>query len=202
MKELWQNKSRLIGKLLINQFAFSLFGVFVSSALTRSGVLSVLAGLFSLLFYLSVVGFAVLDDGQRDKIAFEAGRVDGRSPVTGLGYACLSFVPTILLCLVHVLLYVGGIADTVRSILNLIIRFFLAGEVLGIDAGLGGFRYDPVIAARVSDAPQALQFMSNADLFFLLFALAAPLILGFVYALAFTGKITYNTSENKGKKRR
>lgn len=194
MKKLWQKKNSLIKKLWLNQFAFSLFGLFVASAL--SGSLCVLAGIFSLLFYLSVVGFAVLDDAQKDRIMHRAGRGEGLSCHTGLAYTALAFAPSVLLVGVYTVysFFAAQTAGVFRTVYFLIVKYVLAGEVLGIDVGLTKYTYDAVNQVRASTASPTILFLSDHAFFQLLFIVLAIVVLGLLYRLAFTGVISFNTT--------
>ncbi len=199
MKNLWEKKSALIIKLWINQIAFSLFGLFVASPF--SGTLCALAGVFSILFYLSVVAFAVIDDAQRDKIAFDAGRAPDNTACGGARYLTVAFAPSVLISLIHLVLKLcGNAASAFRAVLYFVQRFLLAGEVLGIDAGLTQYRYDEISQMRVSDAPASVQFMSEAGLFQLLFLLVSFAVLTLVYSLTYRGVIRLKTSGDRKQK--
>ena len=191
-------KAGMLRKLWINQFAFSLFGLFVASAL--SGPLCVVAGVFSLLFYLSVVGFAILDDAQKDRITKQAGRGAGFSAWFGLQYTALAFLPTFLLTLGYsIYSFFSKTAGALQTIWFVLVKYAFAGEILGIDVGWTAYTYDAVNQVRTSAAPLAVQFMSEHALFQLLFTVLVPLVLGLVYSLAFSGKISFNTTDSKKK---
>ena len=198
-KEIWSYKSKMIKKLWLNQFAFSLFGLFVASPF--NGNICIIAGVFSLLFYISVVGYAVIDDAQKDKIAFDAGRTEGKKAITGLIYAYISFLPSIILYIIFIILtFAGEALSALRSVFYLVIRLALSGEILGIDIGLSKFEYSVDTLTRVSSAPQYIQNMSDYAIFQLIFFLLIPLIIGLIYYLGFTGTVSINTSEKKKKK--
>lgn len=199
MKNIWQKKNSLIKKLWLNQFAFSLFGLFVASAL--SGTLCVLAGVFSLLFYLSVVGFAVLDDAQKDRIMHLAGRVEGLSCHTGLSYTALAFAPSALLIGAYTVytFFASQTAGVFQTVYFLIVKYILAGEVLGIDVGLTKYTYDSVNQVRASTASPSVLFMSDHAFFQLLFVAFSVIVLGLIYRLAFSGLISYNTTVSNKK---
>ena len=183
----------------INQFAFSLFGLFVASPF--AGNICVVAGVFSYLFYLSVVAYAIMDDAQKDRIIRRAGRGEHLSAGTGLAYAFSAFLPSIVLAggytiYTFVVRQASGVFQTVSFLL---VKYVLAGEILGIDVGLTKYTYDAVNQIRVSEASSAVLFMSEHALFQLIFVLITPLILALVYRLAFTGVISFNTTATKEK---
>lgn len=199
IQTLWQKKGSLIKKLWLNQFAFSLFGLFVASAL--SGTLCVLAGVFSLLFYLSVVGFAVLDDAQKDRIMAKAGRGSGLSAGTGLAYTALAFAPSVLVVGAYSVytFFASQTAGVFHTIYFLLVKYVFAGEVLGIDVGLTKYTYDTVQQVRTSTVSPAVLFCSDHAFFQLAFIVISVLVLALVYRLAFTGKISYNTTNTSRK---
>ena len=198
-RKLWSIKNKIIKKLWINQIAFSFFGLFVASAL--SGSLCVWSGIFSLLFYLSVVGFAVIDDAQKDRIIKNAGRGDGLSAHTGLAYTTLAFLPSYLLVGAYTVytFFASELADAFHTIYFLVVKYLLAGEILGIDVGLTAYTYDKATQMRVSNASPTVLFFSDHALFQLAFLLFATLLLSLIYRLAFCGIINFNTTDT-GKK--
>ncbi len=197
---LWNKKSGMIKKMWLNQFAFSLFGLFVASAL--SGSLCVLAGVFSLLFYVSVVAYAILDDAQKDRIVYQAGRGEGLSAGVGLGYSFMAFAPSILLTIIYTVytFLSAAAAGVFKTIYFLLVKYVFAGEILGIDVGLTRYMYDPINQVRTTDASPVILFLSDHAIFQLIFLVAVPLLLGFVYMLAFKGYISFNTTDTKKKK--
>ena len=198
MKELWEAKSGLIVKLIVNQFAFSLFGLFVSSPFLNNDTLCVVAGVFAWLFYLAVVAFAVLDDAQKDHIATAAGRAK-HTVTRGAAYLALSFAPSAVISVLHAILSLAGANGIVKTVLYFLNRFAFGGEVLGIDVGLARFTFDEALGERVSNAPMIYQQMSIHGLFQLLFILISFAVLFVIYALAFGGYISYNTTDKSKK---
>lgn len=196
---LWLQKNKIIKKIWINQVAFSLFGLFVASAL--SGSLCIAAGVFSLLFYLSVVGFAVVDDAQKDRIIKNAGRGDGLTPHTGLRYMLLAFLPSFLIIGVYSVytFFASEVAGAFRTVYFFIVKYVLAGEILGIDVGLTNYTYNTVTKLRESTASPAVLFLSDHAFFQLIFLVLAALLLALLYRLAFCGVISFNTTDSKKK---
>lgn len=197
MKKLFEEKSRMISKLFIYQFAMSLLGVFVVSPFNHN--LRIVFGVFASLFYFSLISYAVVEDGQKDYISHTAGRLAG-SPFCGLKYALVSYIPTIVITVAFSLiqLFSGEYALlTIKSILNIIIRFFLMGMYLGIETGVSRFDLDAVTLQRVSTAPDFVQYMSDKGLFFVAFLVLMPIVCGLAYYLAFKGKIHVNTSKKQ-----
>lgn len=197
--QLLNEKGSIIRKMMLNQFAFSLFGIFVATPF--SGNICIFAGVFSLLFYLFVVGFAILDDAQKDRIAFNAGRKPYLNAFVGMKYAYISFIPGILLTALYtVLSFVLKAGNTFTFILGIINKYALSGEILGIDVGLTNYTYDAINNIRVSTAPEAVIFMSQHGIFQIIFALAIPALCGLIYYLGYAGIVSVNTTESSENK--
>ncbi|MBE6681810.1 MAG: hypothetical protein E7600_05975 [Ruminococcaceae bacterium] len=204
MREIIRQKSGMIGKLFVYQFAMSLLGLFVVSPF--KGNMLIFASLFASLFYFSLVGYAVIEDGQKDCVSHNAGRING-SPMTGFVYSLVSYIPTIIVVLIQVILqFVTSPAQLqgLKSVLTFIIRFFLMGMYLGFDSGLVWRGYDKVTQSSVVlKGSDALVFMSDKYLIFAICLVFLPLVSGIVYYLAFNGKVHVNTApkEKKGNKK-
>lgn len=199
LSQIWQEKGRLIRKMWINQFAFSLFGIFVATPF--SGNICILAGIFALLFYSFVVGFAILDDSQKDRIAYQAGRKQYLKSNIGMGYSFLAFIPTIALTVIYTLtVFVSGLQNSFSFILGLINKYAICGEILGIDVGLTKYTYDAVNQIRATTAPDYVIFLSEHGILQLVFAVVMPLVFGFIYYLGFSGVISFNTTDGAKKK--
>lgn len=195
-ENLFTQKSSLLVKMWINQFAFSLFGLFVASPF--SGTLCIFAGVFSYLFYMSVVGYAVLDDAQKDRISYLAGRNSSVGKATGIKYSLLAYAPTVAVTAIYAILtFTPAVKSTAMFIVKLVIKFIMCGEILGIDAGLTNYTYDSVTMQMVSNAPSAVVFMGEHGFFHLIFAAATPIILGIIYYLGFSGIVSINTTAKK-----
>ncbi len=197
MKKLFEEKSHMVSKLFIYQIAMSLLGVFIVSPF--SGTTCIIAGVFSLLFYLSLVSYATVEDGQKDFVSQKAGRLQG-SAFTGFKYALISYIPTIFIVAFYCIIKLSTKSEmlsALKNILNIIIRFFLMGSYLGIDVGLTGYGYDTATQSMVSDAPTVVRFISDNGIFFVICLIVMPLICGFAYNLAFNGKISINTHKKE-----
>ncbi len=196
--EIFKDKGGLLRKMWINQFAFSLFGIFVASPF--NGKMCVVAGVFSYLFYLSVIGFTVLDDAQKDKISFNAQRKNNVNALTGFKYSFVAFLPTILLMVVYTIFtFIPAIDSSVTFIISIITRFIMGGEILGIDAGLTNYTYSEATKMMVSTASESVIFFSSHGFIHLIYSIVSPLLFGVVYALGFKGIISVNTTESNKK---
>lgn len=193
--EIFKEKGTILRKMWINQFAFSLFGIFVASPF--SGKMCVAAGIFSYLFFVSVIIFMVLDDAQKDKISFNAHRKNNVNTFTGFKYSFVAFLPTILLMTVYTIFtFIPSIDATVTFVISIITRFIMGGEILGIDAGLTNYTYSETTKMMVSTAPQSVIFFSSHGFIHLIYSILTPMLFGIIYALGFKGVISVNTTES------
>lgn len=196
IKDIFTEKGSMIKKLLLNQFAFSLFGIFVATPF--AGNICIIAGVFSLLFYMFVVGYAILDDSQKDRISYNAGRKTYLTQSTGFKYSFAAFMPTIIISAFFTIISFFTTAEnTLHFILKLVIKYIFSGEILGIDVGLTKFTFDTVALKLTTTAPDSIVFMSNHGVFQLIFLVFTPAICGFIYYLGFTGKVSVNTTSRK-----
>lgn len=200
MISILKEKSNMISKLFVYQIAMSLLGLFVVSPF--SGEIQIVASVFSFLFYFSLVCYAVIEDGQKDYISHKAGRICGSS-MTGFLYAVVSYIPTIIIVALQVVLSLFTKASALiglKSILTFVIRFFLMGMYLGIDTGLVQRGYDSVNQTSVVLCDnQVLVFMSDNYLIFALCLVLFPVVAGLSYNLAFKGKVHVNTAPKNKK---
>lgn len=191
----FKEKGDMLKKMWINQFAFSLFGLFVASPF--KGAMCIVAGVFSYLFYISVVGFSVLDDSQKDKISFAAGRKSGVSALSGFAYAFTAFLPTIILMAVYtVFTFIPAIDSSVTFVISIITRFIMGGEILGIDTGLTNYTYDTATNMLVSSASSGVVFLSSHGVIHLIYSVFTPVLFGIIYLLGFNGIISVNTTDS------
>lgn len=189
-------KGNVIRKMMLNQFAFSLFGIFVATPF--SGKICIAAGVFSLLFYMFVVGYAILDDAQKDRISYNAGRNQHLNCYFGFEYSYTAFLPAIILTFLYTILsFASKAGNSFTFILGLINKYAVCGEILGIDVGLTNYTYDAVNNMKVSTAPEFIVSMSQHGIFQLIFALLTPAIFGIIYYLGYTGIVSVDTTEKK-----
>lgn len=200
MKDIISQKSHMIGKLFVYQIASSLLGLFVASPF--GGYTQIVAAVFSTLFYFSLVCYAVIEDGQKDFVSHSAGRIDGNAS-SGFIYALVSYIPTIVIVLLQAALQLfTGVASFlgVKSILTVVIRFFLMGMYLGFDTGLVQRGYDEINQTSVVlKGSDTLVFMSDNYLIFAVLLVVMPLVAGLSYYFAFKGKIHVNTAPKNKK---
>lgn len=199
-KDFYNIKGKIITKMWLNQFAFSLFGLFVASPFSAN--MSIFAGIFALLFYMFVVGYAILDDAQKDKISYDAGRAECLSAFTGFKYAIFAFIPSYIIFAINtVLSYITDVSNTsLAFIIKLITKYALAGQIVGIDAGLTRYTYDAVNQIRTSTAPDYILNLSEHSWFQIIFLIFVNFAFGLIYYLGFKGIISVNTTLTNQKK--
>lgn len=200
MREIISQKGGMIGKLFVYQIAMSLLGLFVVSPF--KGNMLIVASLFATLFYFSLVCYAVIEDGQKDCVSHNAGRLEGNK-MTGLIYTLVSYIPTILVVALQVVLQFATSPvqlQGLKSILTFLIRFFFMGMYLGFDAGIVQRTYDHVTQSSVViKGSDAMVFMSDKYLIFAVCLIFLPLVSGVAYNLAFSGKVHVNTAPKEKK---
>ena len=195
MFETIKSKSHMISKLFVFQIAMSLFGLFVVSPF--NGYWQVAASAFSCLFYFSLVSYAIIEDGQKDCISHTAGRIEGKS-YTGFVYALVSYIPTLVVVIIEVILRLctaGNTLTTLKDLLGLLIRFGFMGMYLGFDSGLVQRAPDPeTLQMNIIKGSDALVFMSDNYLIFAICLVFLPFVAGLCYNLAFKGLVHVDTS--------
>ena len=200
MKSIINEKKDMIANIFVYQIAMSLLGVFVVSPF--NGYVQIAASVFAILFYFSLVCYAVIEDGQKDCISHKAGRMVG-NPASGLVYSLVSYIPTVVIVIAQCLLNLFtdyNVLAGLKSIINVVIRFFLMGMYLGVDTGLVQRTYDSVNQTSVIvKGSDFLVFMSDNYLVFSVCLIFLPVVAGITYKLAFDGKIHVNTAPKKGK---
>ena len=137
MKNLLHDKGGLIGKYIINQIALSLFGFMMSATAISMGHDWLLPfGLFGLLFYYFILFTFVHEDGLKDAIKVDGGRMK-RDPLLSLKYCGIAAVPGFLIALVNTVMRVcgasGQAAEATYSILDTVTRFFTYGMYNALD---------------------------------------------------------------------
>lgn len=138
MKQLINEKSSLIAKLIIFQIAMSLFGLmFAATVIALNEGLLLFAGTFSILFYFALVGAALNEDGVKDhlKVACDRAKPDA---LCGFKYVLISYIPTLVITVLNIILNIFGVLDSLRGILVIIIRMFTSGMFQCIDRFLFG----------------------------------------------------------------
>ncbi len=174
MKKIFSEKGSMIAKLIVYQIAMSIFGVMLAFAITALNVGLLLAtGVFSALFYFALAGAALNEDGLRDNVSVTR---DGSAAnaFIGLKYALISFAPTLIITLLYAILCTLGVNNSLTSILNIFIRFFLSGMYLSLDTSL------------FSAGETVMAFSANGYSF-LIYQVVSVIICGVFYYIGFKG---------------
>lgn len=133
MKRLLNEKGSLIARCIIFQIAMSIFGIMINFATVMLGkTILILGAIFSVLFYFSLVGASLNEDGLKDKIKFERNK-EKIDVFYGMKYAAVSYVPSIVLTAIYSLFKTLNIFEGFTYVVNMILRFFISGMYLGID---------------------------------------------------------------------
>ncbi len=136
MKTLFHEKGGLIGKYIINQIAMSLFGFMMSATAVAMGHDWLLPfGLFGLLFYYFILFTFVYEDGLKDALRVDGGRMK-RDRLLSLKYCSLAAIPAFAIALLNFLLRAFGSGRAVAaiySVLDTLTRFFTYGMYNALD---------------------------------------------------------------------
>ena len=156
-----KENSSAISKLLIYQFALTVFGLllFTVSKYSQSPLIVVGISVFSVLFYLFIIYTNIWEIGAKDKIRIEGKRLEAR-PLHGLFIGLVANIPNYLFAVASLIGYIFidrstvtadgnfttpewavnlyGIAQTVGSYLN--------GTFLGITETANIYRYPFTLA--------------------------------------------------------
>ncbi|MBQ8187103.1 MAG: hypothetical protein IJ037_09590 [Clostridia bacterium] len=139
MKEFWSENSKIISKILLNQFGSTFFGIMLVAASyaakDQRDWLMLFSSCFATLFYLFLVYNVIWERGGSDRIRVDAGRAQ-KKPLTGLWISLCANIPNILIALViliahpfkHDLAWAGTL-DTVGRALALLWEGMYAGVV-------------------------------------------------------------------------
>ena len=102
MKEFWSENSKIISKLILNQFGATFLGLMViaaaSAAQGQRAWLMLVASCFAAFFYLFLVYAVVWERGGRDRIKVDGGRAVPK-PWTGLWISLIANIPNFILAI-------------------------------------------------------------------------------------------------------
>lgn len=103
MKEFWSENSKIISKLLLNQFGATFLGLMVvaaaSAAQGQKAWLMLFASCFAAFFYLFLVYAVVWERGGHDRIKVDGGRAVPK-PWSGLWISLVANIPNFILAAV------------------------------------------------------------------------------------------------------
>ncbi|MGN1346540.1 MAG: hypothetical protein ACI4V1_07120, partial [Eubacteriales bacterium] len=99
-KEFWSENSKIISKLLLNQFGATFLGLMVvaaaSAAQSQKAWLMLFASCFAAFFYLFLIYAVIWERGGHDRIKVDGGRAVAK-PLTGLWIALVANIPNFIL---------------------------------------------------------------------------------------------------------
>lgn len=137
MKKLFSNKGHLMLKYIVNQIAMSLFGLMMSaSALAINDNLLLPFGIFGLLFYYFILITFIREDGLKDAIKVDGGRIK-IDVFMSLKYCGIAAIPGFLIALLNMFLHIfnnGAIAyEGAAVVLNAVTRILVYGMYNTLD---------------------------------------------------------------------
>jgi len=139
MKEFWSENSKIISKILLNQFGSTFFGIMLVAASyaakDQRDWLMLFSSCFATLFYLFLIYNVIWERGGSDRIRVDAGRAQ-RMPLTGLWISLAANIPNFIIALVilvahpfkHDMVW-AGTADTIGRAVSLLWEGMYAGIV-------------------------------------------------------------------------
>ncbi len=135
MKSFFQQYSYSIIKMFVNQFAISIFGTMLAMATIASGnnVLTVIASIFAVLFYLFLIYTLVWEVGAKDRISVDVGKKPRRLHL-GLVMACIAGIPSFVYALFFTITQSWAATHSWIGGTNLILTIILEGMYMGINS--------------------------------------------------------------------
>ncbi len=107
MRDFLKDNSKMITRLLLNQFGAAFMGFLITASATRTPWLMVFASCFAILFYLFLLYNVIWERGGQDRIKVDGGRAQYK-PLTGLWVSLIANIPSILLGILVIVGYVFG----------------------------------------------------------------------------------------------
>ncbi len=136
MKSFFKQYSYNIVKNLINQFAISVFGAFLSMATSAADKtwLTVSVSVFAIVFYLFLIYTTTWEIGAKDRVSVDVGKKKYH-PMTGLFIALISNIPNFLIAIAFAITTALAAPENLATNINAILR--LASMILqGMYTGL------------------------------------------------------------------
>ena len=139
MKEFWSENSKIISKILLNQFGSTFFGIMLVAASyaarDQRDWLMLFSSCFATLFYLFLIFNVIWERGGSDRIRVDAGRAQ-KKPLTGLWISLAANIPNFIIALIiliahpfkHTMVWAGTL-DTVGRAVSLLWEGMYAGIV-------------------------------------------------------------------------
>lgn len=131
----YRENSRLISRLFVNQIGMTIFGVVLTMAVMKAAenndALTVGVSAFSILFYLCLIYNVMWEEGARNIIRINAGRMEdkqGHALKAALFASVPNFALAALLCISYLLAFPCKIAfaKSVYAVLHIILGLFEA----------------------------------------------------------------------------
>ena len=142
MKNLFNEKGHLMLKYIINQIAMSFFGVmmaFTAATVNDDGSWLLPFGIFSVLFYWSILISFMREDGLKDAIKLYGGRIK-KDALMPLKYCGIAAIPGLLFPIVNMIIRFTGtesaFAQGAVNICSFVSKFFLYGAFMPLDSYL------------------------------------------------------------------
>ncbi len=102
MKDFWSENSKIVGKILLNQFGSTFLGIMVitaaSSAKSQKDWLMLFASIFSSIFYLFLIYNVIWEKGGQDRIKIDGGRA-AKNKWKGLYISLCANIPNFILAI-------------------------------------------------------------------------------------------------------
>lgn len=132
MKEFFKKYGYTAVKMLVYQVAFALFGWALATATIASGggALTLVASIFSVLFYLVLIYIMVWEIGARDRIAADYNKIP-RRPWLGAAIGVVGSIPNIIL---FVFILLGAIIPSLSGFSGVckVIALLFEGVYVGL----------------------------------------------------------------------
>lgn len=181
MKNLFKEKSHLMIKYIINQFALSLFGLMVSGFTVKDGNTSWLLpiGIFAMLFYYFILISFIREDGLKDGLKVDGGRMK-KDNFLALKYCSLAAIPGFLFplinCIVRLVAHFASGASSVivniSGVCNAVTRILVYGMYNPVDSFLFNSEYGIL---------KGMSFVSDWGISFMGYTLLTLLVCHFTY---------------------
>lgn len=194
MKSFISENFKVIKKLLIYQFGAAFFGILVNSSAGRLPWLNWLTGVLAVLFYIYLLYSAVWEEGARDRIRVDGGRMT-RDDFKGLKIALVANIPNILI----------GVVMAASTIVNVAASAQWAGNVAAVANAVGVLWEGMYVGIITAIFPQfdyvanAVITLSSAQIIirsvtFILIVLPALISCFAAYKLGYNGVAIIKTS--------
>ena len=131
MRNFFDRYSYSIVKMFINQFALGLFGAVLAMATSKSLALSIVVGIFSIVFYLFLIYTVTWEIGAKDKISIDCGKLK-RRPYFGVILSLIANIPNFIIAILYtVFRLVFAENDNAAAVIRTV-AFYLEGIYQGI----------------------------------------------------------------------